>query len=318
MNRSKKFKVMVKDFGILFTIKYFFLKETKQYDKYIKMVYDYLSKYLENYIIEFNKEQYNNNTFNGNNNIWVCWWQGEENMPDFCQMCFRNLINNTPNEYKVHLITKDNYRQYTDIPDYVVKKMENQLIPITQFSDILRQNLLLKYGGLWIDASIWVTPDYISKIDTNLPFWSIKLEKIDDPSVWGQLISKCKWGSFILYGTPRNVVFKFVFGAMCKYYKEHNSIIDYFLQNMLIRIGYDNIDAIRKQIDDVKVSNEYLYELYRAMDTPYDENKWELYCENTGIFKLTQKREYCEYINGKMTFYGYLKKQSDMKKKKQD
>ena len=84
-------------------------------------------------------------------------------------------------------------------------------------------------------------------------------------------------------------------------------IIDYFLQNMLICIGYDSIDAIRKEIDDVQISNEHLYELYRVMDKPYNEQLWKGYSKDTGIFKLTQKREYSEYIDGKMTFYGYLK-----------
>lgn len=308
MNKSTKLKLMVKDFGILFIAKYFFLKKTGQYEKYVKMVCDYLTSYLKDYILDFNKEQHKNKEIIENNNIWVCWWQGEKYMPEFCRMCYQNLINNIPNKYSIHLVTRDNYRQYTDIPDFIIYKMENGIIPITQFSDILRQNLLLKNGGLWIDTSVWVTNDFLSKLDTNLPFWSVKLNAIDDPSVWGQLISNCKWGSFILYGISGNEVFKFVYGAMCKYYKDHNSIIDYFLQNIFIRIAYDNVDIIRKQIDDVKVSNENLYDLYRVIDDPYNEEIWNFYCENTGFFKLTQKREYIEYVDGKITFYGYLKK----------
>jgi hypothetical protein len=311
MKTLRKVCLLFKDFGILFAVKYCFLKKTKQYDKFIKMVYDYLSAYLEDYTNDFNDKAQKYTTSiieEKNKNIWVCWWQGKENMPDFCKMCYNNLMKNTPSEYKIHLITKDNYARYTHIPDYIINKMEQGLIPLTQFSDILRQNLLLENGGLWIDASIWVTHDYIFKIDASLPFWSIKLNGIDDSEVWGQLISECRWGSFILYaGKPGDIVFKYVFGAMCKYYYDHNSIIDYFLQNMLICIGYDSIDAIRKEIDDVQISNEHLYELYRVMDKPYNEQLWKGYSKDTGIFKLTQKREYSEYIDGKMTFYGYLK-----------
>lgn len=314
MNKLKKIQLMVKDFGVLFTVKYYFLKETKQYDKYIGMVYNYLTEYLKDYIIKFNNVQNGKNIVNGKNrNIWVCWWQGEQSMPNFCKMCYDNLKKNTPSEYKIYLITRENYKQYTDIPEYIVNKMEQGLITITQFSDILRQNLLLLNGGLWLDASIWVTPNYISKIDTTLPFWSIKLKKIDDSNVWGQLISKCKWGGFILYGVPDDVVFKFVYGAMCKYYYEHDSTIDYFIQNMLIRIAYDNVPVIQTRIDEIQVSNENLYKLYREMDAPYEEKKWNYYCEDTGIFKLTQKREYNEYSGGKLTFYGYLKSLSAVK-----
>lgn len=312
MNKLKKIVLLINDFGFLFTFKYCYYKKIKNYDQFINLVYEYLLNYLEDYINEFNIKQNSQKNFNNsvNKDIWVCWWQGEQYMPEFCKMCYRNIVKNTPKDYDIHLITKYNFKEYTHIPNYIIDKMENGLITLTQFSDILRQNLLLENGGIWIDASIWVTPNYISKIDTNLSFWSVRLDGVDDPNVLGQLISKCKWSGFILYGKPENIISKFVYGAMCKYYYDHDSTIDYFIQNMIIRIAYDHIEIIRNQIDKIKPSNKHIYDLYRVMDCPYDEKIWKCYLNDTSIFKLTQKRKYNEYIDRKLTFYGYLKQNS--------
>lgn len=310
MTKLEKFQSIKKDFGLLFAVRYYYLRETKQYSRYIALVRDYLTSYLRPLIEEYQSVDSNIDLASGKD-IWVCWWQGKSAMPDFCKMCYENLLYNTPADYTVHLITKDNYNEYVEIPDSIVHKMETGIIPITQFSDVLRQALLYYNGGIWIDASIWVTKDFCSSIDENTLFWSVKLPQIDDPTVWGQLVSECKWGSFILAGKKGNLLFKFVFDSMCKYYNENNSIIDYFLQNMLIRTAYDNISYIREQIDSVPCSNLHLYDLYRHMDEPFESTLWDELCSDTTIFKLTQKRPYKEFSNGKRTFYGWLKETNE-------
>lgn len=40
------------------------------------------------------------------------------------------------------------------LPDYIVKKWEKGRIPADLFSDLLRLELLIRYGGTWIDSTV--------------------------------------------------------------------------------------------------------------------------------------------------------------------
>jgi len=305
--KINKFRLLSKDFGFLYAIKYYFLRETKQYDKYVELVYNRLVSILKPIIDKYNCDNNYSSDMKESNNIWVCWWQGYDNMPLLCKMCYNRMLSVIPNGYNLVLNTKDNYKEYVEIPEVIINKLNDGMIAVTQFSDILRNALIYYNGGLWLDVSIWVNNNFFEFIDNDNEFWSVKLHSIDNPNIWGQLISRCEWASFILYGKKNNIVSKFVYESMCYYFSHYDSTIDYFLQNMTIRIGYDNIERISAIIKSIKVSNEKIYDLYKYMDLPFVDSKWKELCMNTGFFKLTQKREYKETYNGNFTFYSFLK-----------
>lgn len=308
--KLKKIINLFREFGLFFSIKWLYYKFTKNYDKYIELNYSYLCKYLSNEIIRFNSRDFSQNCNidkQSKKYVWICWWQGYENMPELCKLCYNQVKSVLDKEYELILITKDNYNKYSEIPNCIIKKVEDNKIPITQFSDILRESLLYQNGGVWIDASIWCTEDINAYLDFSTDFWSPKLSSIDNPNVWGQQISQCKWGSFLLAGRKESLIFEFVFKAMCKYFEEHDFVIDYFLQNLLIKVAYENITSIQQMINDVPVNNEHIYALHRVINEPFDLNKYNEYKADTAFFKLTQKCTYSEYNNGQKTFYRYLK-----------
>lgn len=70
--------------------------------------------------------------------IWVCWWQGEKMMPLVPKLCLSSLRSNLRDGQELHLITKENYTDFVDIPEYVIRKMEQGMLSVTAFSDILR------------------------------------------------------------------------------------------------------------------------------------------------------------------------------------
>ena len=104
-------------------------------------------------------------------NIWVFWWQGYENAPALVKKCIDSVRKNA-GTHPIILLTKDNWQSYADIPDYIIKKVSAGNISLTHFSDILRMVLLAEHGGLWLDATIFVSqsiPDYCF----TLPYFSI-------------------------------------------------------------------------------------------------------------------------------------------------
>lgn len=117
--------------------------------------------------------KYKNQTCNSCENIdatspiWVCWWQGKENMPDIVKACYNSIQKHACN-HPVILITEENFRNYIDMPEYIINKQKEGYIDITHFSDILRMMLLTKHGGIWMDSTLLIrlTNSFIQEISS--------------------------------------------------------------------------------------------------------------------------------------------------------
>ena len=110
-----------------------------------------------------------------------------------------------------------------------------------------------------------------------------------------------------MYGKKGNVVTKFAFDGMCDYFKKNEVTIDYFIQNFIIKIGYNNIPLIRESIDRIPLSNSHIYALFLKLNYPFVEDEWDVMVSDTGAFKLSQKAKYKDEVDGKITFHGYIK-----------
>lgn len=302
----------IEEFGFSYFIKRTYYFRTKRYDKYNKMNYDILMNESLDFIDKFNKLPDYMTVEPEKRNVWVCWWQGYGNMPEVVKMCYNHLINVLDqNRFEITLISEDNFRDYVDIPPLIIKKLQQGKITLTFFSDILRQGLLFQNGGVWIDSTIWLEKGANKFLLFDNDFFSIKLKSIDDQTVWGQLISECKWCSFLLGAKKGNKICGFVFESMCNYTANHNFFVDYFIQNQYIKIAYNNILKAKNDIDEIECSNPNLYELFRKLSASYSDELFKCITNETSIFKLTYKANLTEYTpDGQVTVYGYLKQKA--------
>lgn len=94
--------------------------------------------------------------------VWMMWWQGEEVMPPLVKACYQQAKKIYGDN--VIIISKNNYMKYVDISPKIIEKFSKNQISITNFSDVLRINLLYKNGGLWVDGTVFMT----NKIGENL------------------------------------------------------------------------------------------------------------------------------------------------------
>lgn len=90
------------------------------------------------------------------NIVWWCWLQGEEKCPELQKICL-NSVRRYLVDRKLIVITNDNLYDYVDFPDYIIEKYKKGYITNTHFSDMIRLQLLIKYGGTWIDSSVLCT-----------------------------------------------------------------------------------------------------------------------------------------------------------------
>lgn len=88
--------------------------------------------------------------------FWWCWFQGEENAPPLCKVCLKSLRKNYP-DYKINVITQENISDFVNFPQHVIEKFNAGKFSRTHLSDLLRLELLINYGGIWIDSTVLST-----------------------------------------------------------------------------------------------------------------------------------------------------------------
>lgn len=65
--------------------------------------------------------------------IWWCWLQGIEQAPGIVKVCYNSLSPLKVNAYEVKVIDNTNWREYVELPGYIVEKWEKGRIPAAMF-----------------------------------------------------------------------------------------------------------------------------------------------------------------------------------------
>ena len=130
-------------------------------------VYQYLERNYGRKIGDFLYEKAEEYDASGDKYIWICWFQGMENAPELVKRCYASVKRNMPDK-EIIVITKENMDHYVDFPDHILKKWKRGLITDTKMSDFLRMELLIRYGGLWMDSTIFLSgpiPNWVYEKD---------------------------------------------------------------------------------------------------------------------------------------------------------
>jgi hypothetical protein len=91
--------------------------------------------------------------------IWFLWLQGLDGSPAVVRQCRNSWLRMNPT-WEFHLLSRDNLGDYTDID---VGALDH--IGMSQVADLVRLDLLQKYGGVWADATCFC----IRELDSWLP-----------------------------------------------------------------------------------------------------------------------------------------------------
>lgn len=227
-----------------------------------------------------------------NKTIWCFWWQGIENAPPLVQKCVKSIEKYSDN-YDLIIIDKNNYLDYTNIHPEIIKKLKNNQISITHFSDILRTNLLSLHGGVWVDATLFVC-DYIFKEFDDVTF--------NTASRIG------KWAVFFM-GGKSNKLFSFLQDFLIKYTIEHDKFINYFLMDYIIEIAYNSFDECKEYIDNANLKNLGVFYFLDNFSKTYVAKDFEDICNKYKFFKLSYKPSQNHKIydeNENLTNFGYF------------
>lgn len=240
-------------------------------------------KLYKNYIrkLEIFDNWYDKNLLHeSSNKIWICWFQGIENAPDLVRKCYKSIIENVIDK-EIIVITKENIFEYVEFPKFILDKWNRGIITHTHMTDLLRLELLIRYGGMWLDATVFCSGNNIPNyyFDSDIFFYQcLKPGRDGHASYISSWLISAKTNNKILMATQ----------YLCyEYWKKHNSMIDYFLLHDFMSIVLDYYSEDWKNV--IPRDNAAPHILLLRLFEQYDERTWESIKEQTCFHKLSYK-----------------------------
>lgn len=175
--------------------------------------------------------------------IWQFWWQGLDACPPIVKSCMESVRKHASG-FAVIVIDHVNYSNYLDIPQCILERFNAGKMSIAHFSDYVRTCLLAKYGGIWADATVYLTDDIPNEIICS-DFFMFKSalwahdEEIPDIT----LLEKSTYvagrkimgggadagSSWFLSARSGSPVFSLTAKLLEAYWNQHEDLIDYYL-----------------------------------------------------------------------------------------
>ena len=232
--------------------------------------------------------------------IWSIWWQGEDSAPELVKMCF-SAINRYRGSHPFKIITRNNFKDYIDLPEHIIRKVQGGIITLTHLSDIIRFYLLAHYGGLWLDATILPVRDIPAEI-FSYDYYVIRHE--ENPCSYG--VNRDRWISFLQAAKKGSPLCTFGYDFLAEYWKEQTILIDYMLIDYALETAYQEFPEYRNFLQAVPMNNPDVDNLRPILGEKWDSQKFAELSASTDFFKLTYKHTFSKAKHGQDTFYGHF------------
>ena len=234
--------------------------------------------------------------------IWWCWLQGYDAAPPIVKACYNSLmrefkgssvqeVQGLSDGYEIKVIDAENWKEYVELPDYIEKKWEKKQIPPALFSDLLRLELQIKYGGTWIDSTVLCTgfnglssssgstsspsvQEFKRYLDADLFLFQYTKQGSIPVSISNWFISACS----------NNEVLMVVREMLYAYWKDYDCVLDYYIFHMFFAM-------ISKEYPEQIVAMPYGQSqnslvLLHHWGEMFDQRKWDKLTEKVCFHKL--------------------------------
>lgn len=175
--------------------------------------------------------------------IWQYWEQGFAEAPDIVKSCTES-VDKWKGDYEVIRLDDKNLAEYIEFPDYVGAARRN--MSRAHFSDLLRVCLLHLYGGIWMDATVFMSgpvPEYVFEGD----FFVYQRDSAEPNKTYWENVYAYYFGwaegfrvnmlSSFFYARKGAELVKALSGAILYHWSEgHKTIPDYFFFQVLFDV----------------------------------------------------------------------------------
>lgn len=208
----------------------------KKLDSYID---DFLNGKIEKYVAVAKKPE-----LIGKKIIWQFWQQGiDENTPKLVRTCL-DSVQKYRGRYEVIVLSRETLGDYLEeLPGFVWEKFGKGGFVFPKIANLVRLQLLSAYGGVWLDATIyltgpidesWLKMDFFVLQRTETPPADLKIFTRFDPLglSWEEASFIRMQNSFMIAG-PHNKIIDDLLSMHLAYWKKEDEIGHYFFFQMM-------------------------------------------------------------------------------------
>lgn len=192
----------------------YFADVTKEWEDYI-----YLRNKYESYVQLRDPKSGKDSGY-----LFLLWLQGWDKVPFIVEYCKKSVEKYVPDR-KIIYLDANNYMKYIDIPNDIKEMYRQGIIGYAHFSDIIRLELLKKYGGLWLDATILLT----GKIDSYITNSSLFVFQF--PKYYARSIS-----NWLMYAHSNQIIIEETLHLLYMYWRTEKKSVNYFSMHFCFRI----------------------------------------------------------------------------------
>lgn len=278
------------------------------YPETLSIIEPYLIERYRFIIQEFKRSKVQGLTHKRSRTVWFCWLQGIEKAPPIVKVCYNSLQRHLVQEFKVQdvqgyeikIIDNENWKRYVDLPNYIIKKWENGRIPAALFSDLLRLELLIKYGGTWIDSTVLCTGVSGSKGQEFMKYLDADLFLFQYTKLGSIPVSISNW---FITAYSNNEVLIVLRDMLYAYWKDYDCTLDYYIFHLFFSMISREFP---EEIAAMPYGSSYKgIALSRHWGECFNQKAWNNLTANVSIHKLAH-RVRDEVKNNKESYYSWI------------
>lgn len=215
-----------------------------------------------------------------NNVIWTCWFQGMNSAPLLVQRCYQSLKTHL-SKYEIIVITKENIDQYIEFPGFIQEKVDSGQITLTHLSDLIRLELLTRYGGTWIDATVFCSGDNIPSYMLDSELFMFQTLR---PGLNGHARRTSSW---FMTAHSHHKILELTKELLYEYWRSNNKLIDYYLIHDFIELAIEEYPELWNNV--IPFDNGLPHNLFFHLDQPFNEAYYKTFCSIVPFHKLSNK-----------------------------
>ena len=228
--------------------------------------------------------------------VWICWFQGVDSAPELVKRCIESVQRHAT-DAQVILLNDENIPQYLDLPQHIKKKYASGHISKAQYSDIIRTSLLYEYGGVWMDATVFMTKSLPESFYEN-EFSSLRFENDENA------LSQGFWTAYFLASRKGCILTKFVRDILYRYWLHHDTLIEYFLIDYSFLYARERYPLFHQIMNEQPITGNNRFLIRQYINVAPDNASIDILNQDpVGIYKLSHKEKYSLSDSGQPTLY---------------
>lgn len=257
----------------------------EEVDRVVKFVEKHFGTFADRYcaLPVYNYDLTNDDSWK-QNKIWI-YWNNPDSMPLMVKACVERIMQMS-NGHEVVILTDKNLRDYIELEPVVWKKYDKGLITKTHISDFIRVAVLYKYGGLYLDSTVYPTRPlddkfFKSPLFTNHTKWD---------GTDAQIAHK-RWSSFMCGCRKENLLMRAALDVLTEYWRCYDKLMDYVLIDYTYNLLYEHVPSIKKMIDSVPINNINIWGQQHNLPKVYSKEQFEklLTDKSMDLYKFSYK-----------------------------